>query len=135
MSIYPSVLAGYQALLDYRKGMPARLRLRDPRVPPVRPRDPLGVMASFPPAYSVEVVPLPEGINVCRFGKFGFGEQFQMVDHPVPHDDPSFAARLIEAIGPVVEEFLAAAEAHEKAERAANPTGPHESYEAIREVR
>lgn len=135
MTIYPAVLAGYQALLTYRQGMPGRLRLRDPRVPPVHPTDPLSVMASFPPAYSVEVVPLPEGVNVCRHGKYGFGQEYRMVDYPVPHDDPDFAALLIEALGPVVEEFLAKAEADERAERAANPTGPHESYEAIREVR
>lgn len=133
MGFYPSAIAGYEAALQLLEG--TGVRVKDPRVMSVISDDPLTMCASFPPAYSVDAVPLPEGINMCRQGRYGFGTEYRMVDYPVAHDHPDFTAELKRVLMPVVEEFLAKAAADETAQRAADPTGVHESYEAIREVK
>lgn len=133
MTIYPSALAGYQAALVLLDG--TGVRVKDPRVMTVTSDDPMTMFASFPPAYSVDAVPLPEGINLVRTSRFGFATEYRMVDYPVPHDHADFTSELKSVLMPVVEEFLAKAAADEKAERAADPTGVHESYQAIREVK
>lgn len=133
MSVYPSALAGYEAALTLLDG--TGVRVKDPRVMTVTPSDPLGMFASFPPAYSVDAIPLPEGINLARHGRFGFGAEYRMVAYPVAHDHPEFISELKSVLMPVVGEFLAKAAADEKAERTASPNGPHESYDAIREIK
>lgn len=130
---YPSAVAGYEACLELLEG--TGVRIKDPRVMTVIPTDPLGLFASSPLAYSVDAYPLPGGVNMAWFGKFGMRGTWRMVDYPVPHDDPNFRQELKAVLTPVVEEFLAAAAADEKLERAADPSGVHESYQAIKEIR
>lgn len=131
---YPSAVAGYEACLELLEG--TGVRIKDPTVMSAIPfDDPLGVAASFPPAYSVDAVVLPEGINLVRTGKYGFAKTFRVVEYPVSHEDPDFRSELKSVLMPVVEEFLAAAKADEQKEHAADPIGPHESCEAIKEIR
>jgi hypothetical protein len=133
MALYPEVVAGHRAAKELL--VDTGVSIKDPSVVPVFSNDPLNMFASFPPAYSVLAVPLPEGINMVRHGKFGFAEEFRIVEYPVAHDDPEFTAKLKDVLMPVVEEFLAHAAADEKKQRAENPDGIHESYEAIHEVK
>lgn len=133
MALIPEVAAGYNAARELLTD--TGVRIKDPSVLTVIPSDPLGLFASFPPAYSVDAVPLPEGINMIRNGKFGFIETTQLVKYPAAHDDPEFTAKLKDVLMPVIEKFLAHAAADEKKERAESPDGIHESYEAIKEIK
>lgn len=134
MAPYPEVVAGYNAARELLAD--TGVRIKDPSVFTPISSDPLNMFASFPPAYSVDAVPLPEGINMVRNGRFGFVDnEYRIVKYPVSHDDPEFTAKLKDVLMPVVEEFLAHAAADEKKQRAENPDGIHESYEAIREVK
>lgn len=133
MALYPEVAAGYAAARELL--VDTGVSIKDPNVMPVFSDDPLNMFASFPPAYSVVAVPLPEGINLVRNGRFGFADEFEIVEYPVAHDDPEFTAKLKTVLMPVVEKFLAHAAADEKKQRAENPGGIHESYEAIKEVK
>lgn len=134
MGLYPEVVAGYDAVRELLAG--TGVRIKDPSVFTPISSDPLTMFASFPPAYSVDAVPLPEGINMVYNGRFGFsGNLYEMVAYPVAHDDPEFTAKLKDVLMPVVEKFLAHAAADEKKQRAENPGGIHESFEAITEIK
>lgn len=134
MALYPEVVAGHAAARELL--VDTGVSIKDPNVMPVFSDDPLNMFAGFPPAYSVLAVPLPEGINMVYNGRFGFVDNmYEMVEYPVAHDDPEFTAKLKTALMPVVEKFLAHAAADEKKQRAENPSGIHESYEAIKEVK
>lgn len=134
MAPYPEVVAGYNAVRELLAD--TGVRIKDPSVFTPISSDPLTMFASFPPAYSVDAMPLPEGINLIYNGRFGFVDnRYEMVKYPVPHDNPEFTARLKDVLMPVVEEFLAHAAADEKKQRAENPGDIHESYEAIEEIK
>lgn len=133
MDLYPEVVAGYDAARELLAD--TTVTVRDPNVLPGIPSDPIELLGSFPPAYSVLAMPLPEGINMVRHGKFGFIATTRLVEYPVPHDDAEFTAKLKEVLMLVVEEFLAEAAADEKRQRAESPEGIHESREAIREIK
>lgn len=134
MALIPAVAAGYTAARELLAG--TGISIKNPGVMTVIPSDPINLFASFPPAYSVLAVPLPEGINLVYNGRFGFADDmYELVEYPVAHDDPEFTAKLKDVLMPVVEKFLAHAAADEKKQRADNPGGIHESFEAIKEVR
>lgn len=134
MGLYPEVVAGYNAARELLAD--TGVRIKEPGVFTPISSDPMNLFASFPPAYSVDAVPLPEGINMVYNGRFGFVDNlYEMVAYPVAHDDPEFTAKLKAVLMPVVEKFLAHAAADEKQQRAENPGGIHESYEAIKEVK
>lgn len=134
MALYPEIVAGYEAAKELLEG--TGVRIKDPTVPPVFSNDPLTMFASFPPAYSVEAVALPEGINMVYNGRFGFsGNRYEMVDYPTAHDAPDFKEKLKAVLMPKVEEFLAYAAKDKAQQHADHPGEIHESYEAIREVK
>jgi len=134
MALIPGIVAGLNAARELL--VDTGVRIKDPSVFTPISSDPLTMFASFPPAYSVDAVPLPEGINMVYNGRFGFVDNlYEMVTYPVAHDDPEFTARLKTVLMPVVEKFLAHAAADEKKQRGENPGGIHESYEAIEEIK
>jgi hypothetical protein len=137
MALYPEIVAGYAAARELLAG--TDVAVKDPATfGTAMPTDMVELLASFPPAYSVEAVPLYEGINVIRNGRYGFTGTFtgtsEIVRYPVAHDAPDFTVRLGEALMPVIERNLADAAAEREREHAANPGGVHESSEAIREI-
>jgi hypothetical protein len=134
MGLFPEIIAGYEAAKELLEG--TGVRLKDPGVMPVFSHDPLTMFASFPPAYSVEAVVLPGGINMVYNGRFGFADsRYEMLDYPTAHDAPDFKEKLKAVLMPKVEEFLAHAAKDKAQKHAENPGGIHESYEAIREIK
>jgi hypothetical protein len=133
MALYPEIVAGYAAARELLAS--TDVAVKNPATfGTAMPTDMVELFASFPPAYSVEAVPLPEGINVVRNGRYGFTGTNEIVRYPVAHDAPDFTARLGEALMPVIERNLADAAAEREREHAADPGGVHESSEAIREI-
>ncbi len=133
MALIPEVAAGHAAACELL--VDTGVAIKDPNVLTVTPSDPIGMFASFQPAYSVVAVPLPEGINLVYNGRFGFAEDNEIVWYPAAHDDPEFTAKLKPVLMPAVEKFLAHAAADKQKQHAENPDGIHESYEAIRELK
>lgn len=134
MSIYPEILAGYEAaataLADYA------VSIKDPRVLSVLDySDPMAIIRAGPPAYSVYGVVRQDSIYLERTGRFGFEEENLVIDFPVPHTDPAFASRLAEVLVPAAEGLLLRAMAQSNAERAGlSPDSPVEAWEAVRKV-
>lgn len=134
MALFPEIVAGYEAAKAILAD--TDVILKDPHVRTVVPTDPIGLMASFPPAYSVEAVPLPEGINVLWDGRYGLGGEHQLVPYPAPIDDPQFTEKLAEVLLPVVEDFKARAQAEKLKDYAQDAPGSvYEARDAIREVK
>jgi hypothetical protein len=93
MSIYPEILAGYEAVRDL--ATTDRVTVKDPRNIGRVPSDPLEMMASFPTAYTVELVPLRDGINVCPWGRYGFPEgDMQLAVEPDPENEHIILIRI-----------------------------------------
>lgn len=132
MSIYPEILAGYGAALKAVEGM--AVDVHEPGVYRGIPSDPIEMIASGPAAYSILLMPLQEGINVCRHGRYGFLEDTTMVNYPVVHTDATFDDRLREVLRPVVEAELA--KANEEKQVAITEHGPKgiEARDAVRRI-
>jgi hypothetical protein len=111
MAIYPEIIAGYGASLKAVEGLD--VTIHEPGVPNLSD-DPIEMLQGGPAAYSILLVVLPEGVNVCRHGQFGFLTKTTMVDYPVSHQDGAFEDRLRAVLRPVVKAELATA-ATEKA--------------------
>ncbi|MEU0467255.1 hypothetical protein ABZ215_24910 [Amycolatopsis sp. NPDC006131] len=133
MSIFPEIIAGYDAARTALAGKP--VKLDHPGSGSVhRPAtDPIELIGSFPAAYSVEAFILREGVNVIRNGRWGFDEQMTFIDYPVPTTAPDFPARLAEVLVPVVDQELWLAAEHKH--RDSIEHGPNAGYEATDAVR
>jgi hypothetical protein len=133
MGLDPHMMAAYEVVMGMLGDRP--VKVDDPRLWMPIPHDVLGMIATSPPAYSVQAVPLPYGINCIRHERFGFPAEYEMVDNPVPQDDPAYAARLAELVLPVLDRMLAAAAAQRAAETAALAPGePVEAWDAIKRI-
>jgi hypothetical protein len=133
MSVYPQILAGYEAVRDLATD---RVTVKDPHNIGRIPSDPLEMMASFPAAYTVELVPLRDGINVCPWGRYGFPEgDMQLVPYGIDHIEPGFPAAIQGAVRPVIDEQLARLDKVRDADhKAAKPGEVFESRDAIRRI-
>lgn len=135
MALYPEIVAGYEAAKTILAD--TGVRLEDPTV--IRtgfPTDPIGIMASFPPAYSVDAHVLREGINVGWVKRFGLGNEFRLVEYPVPYTDPDFVEKLREPLLAAVADFKAKAQAEKLKDFAQDAPGDvYEARDAIREVK
>lgn len=134
MSIFPEIIAGYEAAQRILGDRP--VSMRDPRHGPSAIGYSVAeLMAAQPAAYSVEAYVLQEGINLSRNGRFGFDEAWQMVPYPVPHTDPGFAEQLAAVLLPVVDGMLAAAAEQRATETAQlGPGAVIEARDAVTEV-
>ncbi|MFI6302140.1 hypothetical protein ACIBCH_09730 [Amycolatopsis thailandensis] len=134
MSIDPAITAGYEATKKILADKPLHQiehvgqRLRR------LPTDPMGLLNSFPPAYTVQVMVLPEGANLIRNSKYGFLDETNLVTWPVPTDAPDFEAKLAEVLVPAVDEFLRKASEDKAAKTAKDPNSSHESRDQIRRI-
>jgi hypothetical protein len=131
MSIFPEIIAGYGAALVAVEGLD--VQVREPGVHLI-PTDPIEMIASGPKAYSVLLVVLPEGVNVCRHKRYGFLDEVTLVRYPVPTTAGDFGARLREALRPVVEAELATALAEKNAAVAAHGARGIEATDAVRRI-
>jgi hypothetical protein len=132
MAIYPEILAGYQAAVAILAGSGAVVK--DPRVPTVISSDPIAMVAAGPAAYSVLVVPLQDGVNVCRFGRFGIGMTIRFVEYPCSHEESDFPERFASVLTEVVDAELRAA-AKERADAIAkHGPGGIEAWDQIRRI-
>jgi hypothetical protein len=126
-------VAGYRAAAAMLSGLPVTVFNPGVLRTAGLTDDPFSIIAVASDAYTVEAVVLPEGINLCRTGRFGFSAGYQMVDYPVPHDAGDFAERLAEVLLPAVHEQLALARAEEISDRAEHgPDAAYETRDAIR---
>jgi len=133
MSIFPEILAAFGVCSELAND---RVTVKDPTVPFSVPSDPIALMNSFPDAYSIELVPLREGVNVVSQGRFGVADPaYRMVEFPVPHTDPGFSEALRAALVPVINEEIERVNALSVKDHAESPDGPFESADAIREIR
>jgi hypothetical protein len=132
MSIYPEIIAGYEAAVSALAEH--AVSIKDPRVLSTFPTDPMEMIRSGPAAYSVYGVLRRDSIYLERTGRFGFDEESIVVDFPVPHTDPDFAERFAEVLVPAAEGLLARAMERSHVERAALSGKPVEAWEAVTEL-
>ena len=131
MSIFPEILAGYHAAKNVLSGMGVTVDHPGTRVT-ANYDDPIAIIGSFPPAYSVQGMALQEGINLSRTSRFGMGEEFVFVDYPCPTDAADFEDQLRRVLVPKVQELQAKA-AQDREEQSATP-GPHEARDAVKRI-
>ena len=133
MSSYPEILAGYAATVNILGDKDINVRHVGQGLQNL-PKDPIALMASFPPAYSVEVMVLREGANLLLNKRFGFLDDTKLIEWPVATDSPDFEEKLREVLIPAVEVFERKAAAERERAMAEDPNGPHESRDAIRRI-
>lgn len=135
IDVFPEIAAGYEAAQEILAG--TGVHLKDPTVINTNyPTDPIGIMASFPQAYSVEAYVLDTGINVGWVGRYGLGGGWHLVTYPVAHTDPTFVEQLREPLLAAVADFKAKAQAEKLKDYAQDAPGSvYEARDAIREVK
>lgn len=98
------------------------------------PSDPIGLLNSFPPAYTVQIMILNEGANLIRNSKYGFLDETHLVMWPVATDAPDFKEKLAEVLVPAVDELLRKAAEDKAGKVAEDPNSSHESRDQIRRI-
>lgn len=115
------VLAGEQVLVSDLRG----------RRPPTDTVEQL--LASSPPAYSVQVTATLDTVNISWNGRFGFLEDHTKHPYPVPHTDPAFRDRLADLIIPIVRDYRRRAQDTKLTDYAQDAPGDvYEARDAIR---
>ena len=93
----------------------------------------MAMIASFPPAYTVELVINPRMVCVARTGRYGIGGAYAYVDYPAALPAEDFQARLATVLVPVIRRELRLAAGEQRWDFAQD--GPPSTCEAVVAVR